>query len=928
MRVMSTGNVGIGKIDPTKILQVVGGTSGALTQLLSIWSNCATCGNLNTGTGIKLTNSNGVNEDLGSVELTATRNITGGNADFGVRTSNNTPTMSERLRITGVDGYVGINSSNSAPAVFAPSTALHIRDRNTANNDQLSIEKFSLVAGQVAGIRFRVSDIANVNESYKGAIYFERTNTSGRGTLHFATNDVDLNATNVAPSDARMSIIKSGEVGIGTTAPAQRLHIAGGNVLTDRAYAAITFSVSAGASISIATPATQVRITDNTSTIANGTIAYTATAMEGQYLWITNADAQNTVFASTIIPNGKTVGFVFVNSAWNTVSADNANSTNWSIIGNAGTSAATNFIGTTDSVALFFKVNNHTAGRIGLQAATDFNTSFGNYSLHKVLTTGLRNTAMGALSMQNLTTGDDNTSYGYLALNTTATGNNNTAIGSQALNSNTTSFNTAVGTMAMFTTTNGSQNTSIGYQSMYNNLSGVANTVEGYQALYNNINSSSNVAIGFQALYSHRANNNNTAVGRNALLNDTTGLENTAIGYNSMNQNGYGRRNTAIGVGALQYNEIGDSNVAVGYNALRGATLGGSYNNNNVGLGTASGLNITTGYNNVLVGNNAGRAITSGYDNVFFGNKTGYNNTSGDNNLFYGNTAGFKNTTGRENLFFGNLSGFENITGGFNVFLGRLSGNQNSTGSQNTFVGYVSGRANTTGITNSCFGYYSGGAITTGNENVMLGMLSGLTLSTGSDNTFVGAWADCSVISASNSAAFGANAIVNGSNRQRFGDDNVLRWGFGSNVAAGRAIEVGTSAANGNNAYLTSGGAWTNASDKNKKEYITFLNSKSILEKINQLEITRWKYKGTTEGDEYHIGPMAQDFYNLFNVGIDSTSISTIDPAGVSLIGIQELSKRLSFAEETNVTLQKQLQELQKQNAKLEEKLNTLFNQK
>ena len=36
---------------------------------------------------------------------------------------------------------------------------------------------------------------------------------------------------------------------------------------------------------------------------------------------------------------------------------------------------------------------------------------------------------------------------------------------------------------------------------------------------------------------------------------------------------------------------------------------------------------------------------------------------------------------------------------------------------------------------------------------------------------------------------------------------------------------------------------------------------------------------------------MAEDFYRLFNVGNDEKYISTIDPAGVALAGIQQLTK-------------------------------------
>lgn len=121
----------------------------------------------------------------------------------------------------------------------------------------------------------------------------------------------------------------------------------------------------------------------------------------------------------------------------------------------------------------------------------------------------------------------------------------------------------------------------------------------------------------------------------------------------------------------------------------------------------------------------------------------------------------------------------------------------------------------------------------------------------------------------------------------RFGDANVLDWGLGANTGGGEALRVGSSSSNGNAAYLTDGGIWTNASDRNLKSNITSLAPEDVLEKVRQLEITTWNYTGT---NECHIGPMAQDFYAAFNVGLDDKHISTIDPAGVALISIQQVA--------------------------------------
>lgn len=103
-------------------------------------------------------------------------------------------------------------------------------------------------------------------------------------------------------------------------------------------------------------------------------------------------------------------------------------------------------------------------------------------------------------------------------------------------------------------------------------------------------------------------------------------------------------------------------------------------------------------------------------------------------------------------------------------------------------------------------------------------------------------------------------------------------------------------------AYLSTSGVWTNASDRDLKENFAPVDGQGLLEKVILLPITRWNYKGESSGIS-HIGPVAQDFYSLFRVGRDSTSISTIDPSGISLAAIKELYKQ-------NKQLSKEIEEL------------------
>jgi hypothetical protein len=128
----------------------------------------------------------------------------------------------------------------------------------------------------------------------------------------------------------------------------------------------------------------------------------------------------------------------------------------WSLTGNSGTTAGTNFIGTTDNQDLVFKRNGNISGRIGIT-----NTSFGDSTL-KSITSGTNNTAFGFSVLKTITTTSGNTGFGYNALSAT-TGTNNTSLGLSAGAGITSgSNNISIGTSSVAGTT-GTKNLTISY---------------------------------------------------------------------------------------------------------------------------------------------------------------------------------------------------------------------------------------------------------------------------------------------------------------------------------------------------------------------------------------------------------------------------------------------------------------------------------
>jgi hypothetical protein len=116
-------------------------------------------------------------------------------------------------------------------------------------------------------------------------------------------------------------------------------------------------------------------------------------------------------------------------------------------------------------------------------------------------------------------------------------------------------------------------------------------------------------------------------------------------------------------------------------------------------------------------------------------------------------------------------------------------------------------------------------------------------------------------------------------------------------MPAGRFLNTSTGA------YLSSGGAWTNSSDRNVKANFVAVDSRSILERVAAIPVQLWNYK-SQDASVKHIGPMAQDFSAAFGVGEDDKHISTVDADGVAFAAIQglyqenqELKSRLATVE-------------------------------
>lgn len=119
-----------------------------------------------------------------------------------------------------------------------------------------------------------------------------------------------------------------------------------------------------------------------------------------------------------------------------------------------------------------------------------------------------------------------------------------------------------------------------------------------------------------------------------------------------------------------------------------------------------------------------------------------------------------------------------------------------------------------------------------------------------------------------------------------------------------RLIEVDP---NGN---LFVGGTITQLSSRHSKENFIRIAGQQVLEQLSQLPIWTWNYQQSSH-DDRHIGPVAEDFYQLFQFGTNERSVAPADMAGVALAASQALQQQLQEKDNKIAELETRLARLE-----------------
>jgi trimeric autotransporter adhesin len=225
-------------------------------------------------------------------------------------------------------------------------------------------------------------------------------------------------------------------------------------------------------------------------------------------------------------------------------------------------------------------------------------------------------------------------------------------------------------------------------------------------------------------------------------------------------------------------------------------------------------------------------------------------------------------------------SGVGNFAGGDSSF---VSGNRNTAsgaasvvdgGGTNTASGIASAIGG--GIQNTAYGTDS--AVPGGFQNVAGGnysLAAGTQAKATQDGSFV--WGDRTFTDLTSPAVNTFSVRATGG--------IWLGTTSSPSIPAGRFLNTSTGG------YLSSAGAWTNASDRALKHDFRPVDRRALLRRLARIPVESWSYKAE-DARVRHIGPTAQDFSSAFGLGLDDKHIATIDEGGVALAAIQGLYRQ------------------------------------
>ena len=627
----------------------------------------------------------------------------------------------------------------------------------------------------------------------------------------------------------------------------------------------------------------------------------------------------------------------------------------WKITGNAGTSAGTNFIGTIDNQALDVRVNNTRAIRLqpivngAPTIVCGSGSNFVDTTVQGAVIGGGDNNSIQFLSDYSIISGGTSNQIQYASFNSTIGGGYENYLGPNVQYSIIASGEQNQMDDVVFSSSIGG-----GFQNDLQTFVQLCSIGGGYQnqiqelASYSSIGGGRKNLIQTNVAYSILGGGYANAIAAN--YSSIGGGYNNMIATNAHYSAIPGGYSNLIGPGA-QYSFIGSGNYnTISSNAAYSVIGGGSENNiqtnaydSIIGGGLFNQIQAGAQWSFIGGGDankvktNATFAVMGGGSNNTIDTNAQYASILGGqlNNIF--SSAHFSTIGGGKANNINVLAQYATIPGGGgNTVAGNFSfaaGEYASALHNQTFVWNDNSAGTFQSTADNQFCVHAMGGIQLAGDVSLSGGAAYQHMSLGGGNStgyFYGSypkWGDGVHLGYNYYAdASGVNHIPNtggGTSRITAGYGEIILAVGGVNAAPSiTMLHVTTSG-------VCVNGTVSNCSDRNVKQDFAPVSPAQILDKVLQMPVSEWSYK--MDAATRHIGPMAQDFYSAFNVGMDDKHIASIDEDGVALAAIQGLNQKLEEKEKEIQTLKNkaaQVDSLERRLNELERIVKSLTTQK
>lgn len=117
--------------------------------------------------------------------------------------------------------------------------------------------------------------------------------------------------------------------------------------------------------------------------------------------------------------------------------------------------------------------------------------------------------------------------------------------------------------------------------------------------------------------------------------------------------------------------------------------------------------------------------------------------------------------------------------------------------------------------------------------------------------------------------------------------------------------------------------AWTCASSRTLKENFRSVDGEDVLKRLKAVPITTWNMIGADKSVR-HLGPVAEDFYGAFKLGLGKTTIGMNDIDGVNLAAAKALEARTRHLQEEVTARDVKIATLEKKSSDLEARIARL----